>query len=41
MRRIVKAAYERTTALLLEKKDLAQGLAQMLLEREVRHVTAE
>jgi len=35
VRELVKAAYDRTTALLTEKKELARGLAQLLLEKEV------
>jgi len=35
VRELVKGAYERTTALLLEKKELARGVAELLLEKEV------
>ncbi|KAL3917778.1 MAG: hypothetical protein SGPRY_006271, partial [Prymnesium sp.] len=35
VRQLVKAAYERTTALLTEKKELARGLAELLMEKEV------
>lgn len=35
VRELVKYAYDRTTALLTEKKELARGLAELLLEKEV------
>ena len=35
VRTLVKEAYSRTTALLMEKKELAGALAQLLLEKEV------
>ena len=36
VRAIVTAAYERTVALLTEKRDLVDKLARTLLEREVK-----
>ena len=37
VRNLVNAAYERTTELLVSKKDLAAQLAQLLLQKEVIH----
>lgn len=38
VRKLVREAYDRTTELLLEKRDSAKKLAELLLEKEVIHL---